>query len=287
MDRTRKVRVLIVDDSPFGRMVLANALDERFEVCGYADRLSAALTEYEQKQPDIVTMDIAMPEIDGIGATKKLVALYSDAAVVIVSSMKDDELEKDAQAAGAKAFLQKPFESISLNETLWNVASQKLFVSEFERAYPPAFFEALTKNLEMLQAGEQLAQRTLSQEEALVSQGVAVVLGITGLYAGRMVLDFSPETARAIAMAALKREPADEDEIHYVMMEFVNLVGGHGVSRLNRSFKELGLRVALPGLFFGQNFEMATPKLPTTWGTVATSMGDLHLGVGFRRKEER
>ena len=52
MDGTRKVNVLIIDDSPFGRMVLANALDERFEVCGYADRLSAALTVYEQKRPD-------------------------------------------------------------------------------------------------------------------------------------------------------------------------------------------------------------------------------------------
>ena len=134
MDGTRKVNVLIIDDSPFGRMVLANALDERFEVCGYADRLSAALTEYEQKQPDIVTMDIAMPEIDGIGATKKLIEKYPDAAVVIASSMKDDELEKDAQEAGAKAFLQKPFESSEMVETLWNVASQKLFVSEFERA---------------------------------------------------------------------------------------------------------------------------------------------------------
>ena len=55
-------------------------------------------------------MDIAMPEIDGIGATKKLMALYPDAAVVIVSSMKDDELEKDAQAAGAKAWVVKPFQ---------------------------------------------------------------------------------------------------------------------------------------------------------------------------------
>ena len=79
-------------------------------------------------------MDIAMPEIDGIGATKKLIEKYPDAAVVIASSMKDDELEKDAQEAGAKAFLQKPFESSEMVETLWNVASQKLFVSEFERA---------------------------------------------------------------------------------------------------------------------------------------------------------
>ena len=77
----------------------------------------------------------------------------------------------------------------------------------------------------------------------------------------RMVLDFSPETARAVATAALKREPADEDEIHYVMMEFVNLVGGHGVSRLNRSFKELGLRVALPGLFFLQNLSLMPLRL--------------------------
>ena len=285
MDKTKKINVLIVDDSPFGRMVLANALDERFEVCGYADRLSMALETYGQKKPDIVTMDIAMPEIDGIGATQRLLETYPEAAVVIVSSMKDDELEKDARAAGALAFLQKPFDAGELTDTLWDIASKRLFVDEFERAYPMDFSEALVKNLELLRCGDPITQKPLQEDHALASQGVAVVLGITGAYAGRMVLDFSQETARAVATAALKREPKNDDEIFQVIMEFVNLVGGHGVSRLNRSFKELSLRVALPGLFFGQHFEMASPKLPTRWISVLSPMGVFHLGVGFRRKE--
>ena len=287
MDDTKKITVLIVDDSPFGRMVLANALDERFEVCGYADRLSAALEAYDAKRPDLVTMDIAMPEIDGIGATKKLIERYPDAAVVMVSSMKDEELEKDAQAAGAKAFLQKPFDASELVSVLWDIASKRMFVSEFERAYPTAFAEAMVKNLELLRCCDSISQHQLPDDRSFASQGVAVVLGITGLYAGRMVLDFSQETAEAVAAAALKRPPADEEEVHQVMMEFVNLVGGHGVSRLNRAFKELGLRVALPGLFFGKKFEMASPKLPTTWVGVESAMGAFHLGIGFRRKEEQ
>ncbi len=285
MDETRKINVLIVDDSPFGRMVLANALDERFEVCGYTDRLSTALEAFEEKQPDIVTMDIAMPEIDGIGATKRLLEVYPDAAVVIVSSMKDDELEKEAQAAGAVAFFQKPFEAGELTSTLWELVSKRLFVSEFERAYPRAFSDALAKNLELLHCDEPITQKPFQEDAALVSQGVAVVLGITGAYAGRMVLDFSQETARAVAAAALKRAPKNDDEVYQVIMEFVNLVGGHGVSRLNRSFKELGLRVALPGLFFGKHFEMASPKLPTSWNSVMSPMGEFHIGVGFRQKE--
>ncbi len=126
MKDAKKISVLIVDDSPFGRMVLANALDERFVVCGHADRLSAAMEAYAEHRPDLVTMDIAMPEADGITATRRLVERYPDAAVVIVSLLKDEELEKDAKEAGAKGFLQKPFASGELLATLWDIAALRV-----------------------------------------------------------------------------------------------------------------------------------------------------------------
>ena len=285
MNDSKKISVLIVDDSPFGRMVLANALDERVVVCGQADRLSAALEVYEEQRPDLVTMDIAMPEVDGITATRRLVERYPDAAVVIVSSMKDEELERDAKDAGAKGFFQKPFESGELLDALWKIAASRATLSAFERAYPLAFAEALEKNLTLLGGGV-AARRMLAAEQVLTSQGVAVVLGVTGHYLGRLVVDFAPETAEALAAAALKRPPAGEDEVHQVAMEFVNLVGGHAVSRLNRADKSWGLRVALPGLFFGANFEMASPNLPNTWYGFASGLGEIRLGLGFRLKEE-
>ncbi|HHW11967.1 MAG TPA: response regulator [Firmicutes bacterium] len=103
-------RVLIVDDAAFMRMSLRKIMVENgFEVVGEAENGKEALEKYNELQPDIVTLDITMPEMDGITALKGLMKLDPNANVVIVSAMGQESYVREAVMAGAKNFIVKPF----------------------------------------------------------------------------------------------------------------------------------------------------------------------------------
>ncbi|MBE3574852.1 MAG: response regulator [Firmicutes bacterium] len=104
-------RVLIVDDAAFMRMMLRDILTKAgFEVVGEADNGASAVKSYEELRPDVVTMDITMPEMDGIAATRKIRALDPNAVVIMCSAMGQQALVIDAIQAGAKDFVVKPFQ---------------------------------------------------------------------------------------------------------------------------------------------------------------------------------
>ena len=113
-------RVLIVDDAAFMRNLLRNVFedDSRFEVVGEAASGTAALTQYEKLRPDIVTMDIVMPEMDGIEAVRRLVQMDPEARVVMVSALGQEGLVMESLVAGARDFIVKPFEPKKVLETL-------------------------------------------------------------------------------------------------------------------------------------------------------------------------
>ncbi len=103
-------RVLIVDDAAFMRMSLRKIMVENgFEVVGEAENGKEVLEKYNELQPDIVTLDITMPEMDGITALKGLMKLDPNANVVIVSAMGQESYVREAVMAGAKNFIVKPF----------------------------------------------------------------------------------------------------------------------------------------------------------------------------------
>lgn len=102
--------VLIVDDATFMRASLKLMLEKNgFTVVAEAENGAAAIQKYKDNEPDIVTMDITMPDIDGIEATKKICEFDSKAKIVIVSAMGQEVYVKDAVLAGAKNFIVKPF----------------------------------------------------------------------------------------------------------------------------------------------------------------------------------
>lgn len=104
-------RVLIVDDALFMRSmikdILVNAGD--FEVAGEANNGREAVQKYEELQPALVTMDIVMPEMDGIEATKEILHRDPKALVVMCSALGQEALVIESLAAGAKDFIVKPF----------------------------------------------------------------------------------------------------------------------------------------------------------------------------------
>jgi DNA-binding NarL/FixJ family response regulator len=104
-----RVRVLIVDDDDLMRAGLRGILasDERIELVGEADDGSAAAYRTRLLRPDVVLMDVRMPDLDGISATRELLAAFPEVKVVILTTFEDDDYIFGALNAGASGFLLK------------------------------------------------------------------------------------------------------------------------------------------------------------------------------------
>lgn len=104
-------RVLIVDDAAFMRMMIKDILAKNgYEIVGEAENGQIAIEKYKDVKPDLVTMDITMPEMDGIAAVKEIVSFDSAARVIMCSAMGQQAMVIDAIQAGAKDFIVKPFQ---------------------------------------------------------------------------------------------------------------------------------------------------------------------------------
>ncbi len=113
------VRYLVVDDSVFARKNLARMI-ETFggQLCGEAGDGMSAITEYDRTNPDIVLMDITMPQMEGIEAAEKIVQKHPEARVVMVSSVGYQENIVAALQRGARHFVQKPVKPEVLYEVI-------------------------------------------------------------------------------------------------------------------------------------------------------------------------
>ena len=104
--------VLIVDDAAFMRMMIKDVLGKNgYDVAGEAENGQKALEKYKELKPDLVLMDITMPEVDGITAMKNIRSEDSSAKVVMCSAMGQQAMVIEAIQAGAKDFIVKPFQA--------------------------------------------------------------------------------------------------------------------------------------------------------------------------------
>ena len=111
--------VLIVDDASVVRVMLKKVLEKGdFRIVGEATNGKDALMRYKELRPDIVTMDIVMPEVDGIQATKNIIEFDGNAKVVIVSDIEQKVMLMKAIKAGASSYIVKPFEADRIISTL-------------------------------------------------------------------------------------------------------------------------------------------------------------------------
>jgi two-component system chemotaxis response regulator CheY len=103
--------VLIADDAAFMRMMLKNVLTEAgYEVVGEAENGAVAVSRYRELGPDLTTMDITMPEMDGLAALKEIRAGDPSARVVMCSAMGQQSMVIESIQAGARDFIVKPFQ---------------------------------------------------------------------------------------------------------------------------------------------------------------------------------
>lgn len=112
-------KTLITDDTAFMRMSLKNILEQNgYDVVGEAADGQEAIHRYKELKPDLVTMDITMPNMDGITAIKNILSEDPEAKIVVVSAMGQKALVIEALNAGAKDFVVKPFEPHRILEAL-------------------------------------------------------------------------------------------------------------------------------------------------------------------------
>lgn len=112
-------RVLIVDDAAFMRMMIKDILTKNgYEVVGEANDGLQAIEKYKELSPDLVTMDITMPEMDGIAALKEIKKIDPNAKVIMCSAMGQQAMVIDAIQAGAKDFIVKPFQNDRVIEAI-------------------------------------------------------------------------------------------------------------------------------------------------------------------------
>ncbi len=124
-----KPRVLVVDDAIFMRKMISDILiSNGMEVVGEADTGSGAIERYTELKPDLVTMDIIMPEMNGIDAVRKIIEVDAHARIVMCSALGQQALVQDAMAAGAKDFLIKPFNPSRVIEVVTKVLNQTAVV---------------------------------------------------------------------------------------------------------------------------------------------------------------
>ena len=111
--------VLIVDDAAFMRMMIKDILVKNgFEIVGEAADGAQAVQLFQDTQPDLVTMDITMPEMDGITALKEIKKVNPQAKVIMCSAMGQQAMVIDAIQAGAKDFIVKPFQADRVLEAI-------------------------------------------------------------------------------------------------------------------------------------------------------------------------
>ncbi|WP_106495961.1 response regulator [Lentibacillus sp. Marseille-P4043] len=115
-------KVLITDDAAFMRMQLKDILTKLgHEVVGEAENGKDAVEKFQELEPDLITMDITMPEMNGVESVKEIKKLNSNVKVIMCSAMGQQGMVVEAIQAGAKDFIVKPFTQDRIQEAVEKV----------------------------------------------------------------------------------------------------------------------------------------------------------------------
>ncbi len=118
-------RILIVDDAAFMRMMIKNIVSKHgYEVVGEAENGAIAVELYKEFRPDLVTMDITMPEMDGVEGVKNIRQFDPEAKIIMCSAMGQQAMVMEAIQAGAKDFIVKPFQQDRILQAIERVLAR-------------------------------------------------------------------------------------------------------------------------------------------------------------------
>ncbi|GJQ23365.1 MAG: response regulator [Planctomycetia bacterium] len=119
-------KILVVDDAKVIRMIIRQILTRNgFEIAGEAGNGREALEKYKELRPDAVTMDIVMPEVDGIQGLKEIIAFDKQAKVVMISAIDQRDSLVESLRHGAADYVVKPFEDDRMVAAIKNIFAKK------------------------------------------------------------------------------------------------------------------------------------------------------------------
>lgn len=285
-----KMRVLIVDDSKISRVMIAeNLRDTDYEVCGMAADAVEALRLYEELRPDLVTMDMNLPDANGLECSRRILALDKDARILMVSAMKDLNLITQGKAVGIRAFLQKPASRADLVDTLHLMCQASASLETvFRELYAKPFGRALQQGISGLLRMEGAAEITTYDPRSLDVSGAAVIIGITGFTTGRVIFYVDESVIKLFAMHMLGRASAEEiedAEAVDAVEEAANIIAGRAVSKINNVLDGKELRLTPPGTIRGSKVHIVSPRMTTFCISMQLPIGMVQMNVGFAEGE--
>jgi len=278
-----KIRVLIVDDSPFSQRLIKDALaNSKYEVCGCAGTGGDGINQYRTLRPDVVTMDLTLPDMDGLECCREILTINPAIKIVVVSAMKDEAIITRGTAIGVKAFFQKPVKSEDLLSGLHNIIDAQQEGAADKEHFLEYFIAALKKNIVDM-TGMDIIAMNHSAGPKSISHGLAVIIGITGSKQGRIMLDVSMSVAKEFANKLLGTDSVSDEDVINSIAEFANIIAGHSISQINNLLRdqEFEIRLTPPSILIGESVAVINPKMASNTITAQMDIGSLYMNVGF------
>ena len=282
----KKFRVLIVDDSRVSRAMLADMLlNTKFEVCGYAKNSIEAIEKYSDLRPDIVTMDMNLPDGNGIDCSRKILVINPDARIIMVSAMKDASLVRQGRSVGISSFLQKPVKENELLDLMKRIClKEKKDEKAFHESYVKPFSKVFQKSIAELVGKTEKVRIEEDDSQFIQINGIAVIIGLTGQPLGRVFVYMDAEVMKKLSEKILYRTDPDEiseaDAVDSIV-EQVNIIVGRGASLINEVYRDKEMRITPPGTIIGKGIRIANDKFSAYSLTAKTPWGDLIMHIGF------
>lgn len=284
----KKIKAMIVDDSNFSIKVTTGLLGKcniDVEVVCVAMSVAEAIEKHQQNigNIDLITMDITLPDGDGIDCAMEIVKKDPNVEVMIVSSMLDDEIVKRAKDAGAKTCIQKPIEEEDFVSKVNRLFEGDKLFEEIKESYESAFIEAVVGNLTRATKSRVDYSVCDFNGSVVTSLGMSVTLGLIGAHRGRIIFDISRETAKEITKKVYGSEDVSVQDVSEYMVELTNIICGNAASLLNGINRSFGLRVSPPTTFYGDDLEVVIGDIQGSIIKFDTIFGEVFLNVGFQR----
>jgi len=278
------IRVMIVDDSTFSIAVLKRMLQkDGIEIVATALNMKDAIQKAQEIKPDLITMDMTLPDGDGIECTKEILKHLHDTKIIAISAMMDEEIIQRAKKVGIKGYLQKPVDQTDLD-----AAIERLFEGEelygvlknnFEEAFKESIFSFLKREI----GGEVVIEKVDEHPMTTNSSGISVAIGIIGRHDGRLIMDMSESTALGMTRKILQDEGQQIDDAINFLSEFTNVIGGNACSLLNGLNRSFGLRVSPPTVFRGKDITISIGDIMSESFVIKTDLGEVFMNVGFQK----
>jgi CheY-specific phosphatase CheX/ActR/RegA family two-component response regulator len=279
----KSVRVMSVDDSTFSVSVLKRMIEKSgYEVVETALNQKDAIEKAKQVKPELITMDMTLPDGNGIECSKEILKNDPGIKIIAISAMMDDEIIEQSKAVGILGYLQKPADQESLDAEIKRIFAGDELFTLIEENYPEAFRESIFSFLKNQIGGEISVNDDEDNGKVQKSLGVSVSVGIIGCHDGRFIIDMSEETALAMTKQILMDEALIDEAIQF-LSELANIIAGNACSLMNGMNRSLGLRVSPPTVIRGEDVTISIGDMMSRSFLVDTSLGKIFMNISFQK----